>query len=39
MFLILVQFWLSETGQIRVSGDFPEKALREWPEIMHADVS
>ena len=39
IFLILALFWLSETGQIWVSGHFPKKAFREWPEILHADVS
>ena len=39
IFLILALFWLSETSQIWVSGHFPENAWREWPEILHADVS
>ena len=36
IFLILVLFWLGETGQIWV---FLENPLRKWPEILHADVS
>ena len=39
IFLILALFWLSETGQIWGSGHFLENAWREWPEILHADVS
>ena len=39
IFLILALFWLSETGQIWVSGYFPENRWRKWPDILHADVS
>ena len=39
IFVILALFWLSETGQFGVSGHFLENAWKEWPEILHTDVS
>ena len=39
IFLLLALLWLSETGQIWVSGHFLENASKEWPEILNADVS
>ena len=37
--LILVPFWLSETGQIWGFHDFLQNAWEEWPKIWHADAS
>ena len=37
--LILVLFWLRETGQFGISRYFLENLLRKWPEILHADLS
>ena len=39
IFLILVLFWLSETGQIWGFQAFSGKHIEEMPEILHADVS
>ena len=40
---VLVKFWhsfdLVKWVKFGVSGHFPENAWREWPEILHADVS
>ena len=39
IFVILALFWLCETGHIWGFGHFLENAWREWPEILHSDVS
>ena len=39
IYLILVPFWLSETGQIWGFWDFFQNAWEEWPKIWHADLS
>ena len=39
IFLILVLFWLSETGQIWGFQAFSGNPIEEWPEILHADVA
>ena len=39
IFLILVLFWVSETGQIWGSRHFLENPLRKCSEMLHADVS
>ena len=38
IFLILVLFWLSETGQILGFQAFSKNPLRKWPKILHAHV-
>ena len=39
IFQILALFWLSETGQIWGFRAFPGERIKEWPEILYADVS
>ena len=39
IFLILALFYLVKRVRFGVSGHFPENAWRDWPEILHADVS
>ena len=39
IFLLLVLFWLNETGQTWGFQAFSGKPIEEWPEILHADVS
>ena len=39
IFLLLAPLGISETVKFGVSGHFPENRWREWPEILHADVS
>ena len=39
IFLILALFYLVKRVRFGVSGHFPENARREWPGILHADIS